>query len=190
MNLLKPVITYLDKDGDGVYETSVKEVTTIERTETTTNSSVIGCARLKYNLDTAEYEEDEFMPPTSINPYSNEDDGGTYYVLHTRVAPRDDIRKVLVNEDTDYEEELVEDRDFFVDYLTNTITIRKSLEEGDYITVRYTPNLTSNGLALAYKMKRPIYKSPTSDELSTDDEGYIHITDDVYLTTSYFTTRT
>ena len=187
---LEPVITYLDKDGDGVYETSVKEVTTIERTETTTNSSVIGCARLKYNLDTAEYEEDEFMPPTSINPYSNEDDGGTYYVLHTRVAPRDDIRKVLVNEDTDYEEELVEDRDFFVDYLTNTITIRKSLEEGDYITIRYTPNLTSNGLALAYKMKRPIYTSPTSDELSTDGEGYIHITDDVYLTTSYFTTRT
>jgi hypothetical protein len=39
-------------------------------------------------------------------------------------------------------------------------------------------------------MKRPIYTSPTSDELSTDGEGYIHITDDVYLTTSYFTTRT
>lgn len=158
-----------------------------------------GTYKLLYDLSNAEniIDEDSFIATTNVNPYSKEVDSNDYYVIKTSVPARDNLRKVVVNEDTDNEEVLMEDRDYFVDYINNTVTFRKSLNDGDVITIRYTPNLTDTGLALAYRLHRPRY---VDGVLTTGDTGVIRENDeecatssnadDVYILDNYFTTRT
>ena len=69
-------------------------------------------------------------------------------------------------------QELIEDLDFEVDYLTNKVTITHPVEKDTPITIRYTPNLTENALSLCYRM----------DRTDTSKQGYIY--------SNYFTTRT
>lgn len=83
-----------------------------------------------------------------------------YIVL--RAAAVDPIRHVYLNKGGDNEQELVEDVDFTVDYLTKTIhfnlvnveTDSTSLMLNDIITVVYTPNIEETGLAIGYYAKR------------------------------------
>lgn len=90
----------------------------------------------------------------------------------TAVAPRDNIREILVNPYTNDEEELIEDIDYTVDYITNTITFTKQYPTSTIIQIKYTPNLTDLSLGLAYRL----------DRLDTVSQGYIK--------GNYWTTRT
>lgn len=90
----------------------------------------------------------------------------------TAVAPRDNIREILVNPYTNDEEELIEDIDYTVDYLTNVVTFAKQYDEGTIIQIKYTPNLTDLSLGLAYRL----------DRVDTVSQGYIK--------GNYWTTRT
>lgn len=74
--------------------------------------------------------------------------------LPLRTAPVDPIKKVVLNPDSD-NTELVEDRDFTVDYQAHEIIFEESiLETGDLVSVVYTPNIDDSGLALGYHAKR------------------------------------
>ena len=76
-------------------------------------------------------------------------------VIKTTVNPVDNLRRVTINEDTDSEVDLVEDRDFVVDYENNKIVFNNhNFIDGDRITVRYTPNLTDTSLKIAYRVSR------------------------------------
>lgn len=97
-------------------------------------------------------------------------DGQTTYT--TAVAPRDNVREILVNPYTNDEIELIEDLDYTVDYLNNTITFAKQYTTGTIIQVKYTPNLTDLSLGLAYRLDRD----------DTVSQGY--------LKGNYWTTRT
>ena len=75
-----------------------------------------------------------------------------------RVEPVDPIRQVLLND-----EELLEDRDFRVDYTNNFELIfdvnnvdgeSTRLSVGDVLTVVYTPNLTDAGICIGYRGRR------------------------------------
>lgn len=74
----------------------------------------------------------------------------------------DPIRHVYLNKGGDNEQELVEDKDFTVDYLTKTVkfnllnedTVSSSLKLNDTITIIYTPNIEETGLAIGYYAKR------------------------------------
>ena len=118
--------------------------------------------------------------------------------ITTTVPPLDNIRALEIQ---DYEgntlEELIEDDDYYVDYLTNQIYITTPLlNDGDAIMVKYTPNLTDNGLSLAYRLSRPLYDN--NEDVSAED--YVTKTstvrtdvdtgDDVFCLSNYFTTRT
>lgn len=79
-----------------------------------------------------------------------------------RASAVDPIRHIYLNKDGDNEQELVEDTDFSVDYLTKTIhfnlinaeTDSTSLRLNDIITIVYTPNIEETGLAIGYYAKR------------------------------------
>lgn len=143
-------------------------------------------------------DEDSYIGKTNINPYTHKAESDpTYYVIETAVAPLDNIRKLIVNEDSENEMELMEDRDYFVDYLRNRITIYNQLESGSTISVRYTPNLTDTGLALAYRLHRPTYEDGVilDDNTgivreNTDDCAIDIAADDVIIMDNYFTVRT
>ena len=100
------------------------------------------------------------------------EEGQTTFV--TKVAPRDNLREVVINDEADTIDRIVleEDEDFVVDYLTNTITFNEPLEEGMPVTIRYTPNLTDTSLSIAYRMDRE----------NDSSQAYIY--------NNHFTTRT
>ena len=79
-------------------------------------------------------------------------------IFTLKVEPMDAIRRITVNEDTVTELSLVEDEDFTVNYKNKTIKFKplseNSLNEGDTITIHYTPYLTDTGLSLVYRLKR------------------------------------
>lgn len=99
-------------------------------------------------------------------------DGNVVYT--TRVAPRDNLREVVLFDDEDSltRNELIEDIDFVVDYQKNKIVFDYPIENDTPITIRYTPNLTETSLSLGYRMDR------NNDETQA------------YLYSNYFTTRT
>lgn len=90
----------------------------------------------------------------------------------TKVAPQDNIRQILLYEGENNETELIEDTDFTVDYINNIITFKEALPENTPVTVRYTPNLTDESLAIAYRLDRQ------------------NTTNQIYVKGNYFTTRT
>ena len=79
-----------------------------------------------------------------------------------RVVPVDPIRQVILNKDTDDEQELFEDVDYNVDYSTKELVFpiinsdEKSciLNENDTLEVIYTPNLEDTSIALGYSAHR------------------------------------
>lgn len=127
--------------------------------------------------------------------------------ITTKVAPLDNIRQLEVQ---DFEGntmfEMEEDIDYFVDYLTNKINfvvpsqkkdgiVNKDLKdwEGYVIMIKYTPNLTDNGLSIAYRVSRPIYDGTKliSETNLLDLSSHVETsTDNYYLFSNYFTTRT
>lgn len=150
-----------------------------------------GIYKLKYDMNNDRWVEDEFFEPTSKNPYTdNTDSQRIFYTFKTTVAPRDNIRKLVINEGTVNERILIEDSQFFVDYLANRITFYVSdLNDNDTITIHYTPNLTDNGLALAYRLKRGRYSGGVQQS-DTDLNAQPQETDDYYIGMNYFTYRT
>lgn len=136
--------------------------------------------------------------------------------LITLTSPRDNLREVVMNEENDniqYEE----DTHFEVDYLTNTVKFRdgaiilrdiketvtdpnnKATTIGDIITVKYTPNLTDNGLAMVYKMYRSGFVNGIDglDPNTVDTFTLLYntpysasMTDDVFIGSNYWTYRT
>lgn len=145
-----------------------------------------------------EFEDSVFYYPTNINPKSGKLTSNTYMTFKTTVPPRDNIRKLILNIDDDNGgTELVEDKHFFVDYITNTITLNyPTLQENDTLTIKYTPNLTDTGLALGYRLYRPTYD--VNERVLSDESGYVryntqqykNVADDVYILDNYFTYRT
>ena len=96
---------------------------------------------------------------------------------------------------------LVDDEDYLVDYLENTINmIYPRIEDGQIIMVKYTPNLTDTGLSLAYRLSRPLYDINGSEITNPNDKLLVDITshvehgiedgDNVFVMSNYFTTRT
>lgn len=153
---------------------------------------VYGIYKRKYDMNNDKWVDSEFFGQTSINPYTDgvDSQGRTFYTFKTTVAPRDNIRKLVINEGTVDEKVLVEDSQFFVDYLTNKVTFYISdLKENDTITIHYTPNLTDNGLALAYRLKRGRYSGGVQQS-DTDLNAQPQETDDYYIGMNYFTYRT
>ena len=79
-----------------------------------------------------------------------------------RVSPVDPLRSVILNKGTDDEIELIEDKDFVVDY-TKALIIFNIVSDEDYSTILdlndnleviYTPNLEDTGIALGYTCTR------------------------------------
>ncbi len=92
---------------------------------------------------------DTFIP---YNKSSMEND----LEFNLSVDPVCALRKVLINEGTDNERELIEDVDFTVDYENKRLKLFNDIftNDTDYLTVRYTPNLTDTSLGVAYRMYR------------------------------------
>ena len=138
-----------------------------------------GIYKQKFNTDTGKWERSTFYAMTNINPLTNRRSTSSFYRFKTSVPPLDAIRKLVVNEDgDDGGDSLTEEAQFFVDYLSNDVTLllTASVNVGDIITIHYTPNLTDSGLALGFRMKRPRYRTNLvvdsniiSDEESVDD---------------------
>ena len=159
--------------------------------------STIGIYKQVYDDEGNDYDG-VYYETTNINPRSNKPSDNTYFRFKTTVPPRDNIRKLVLNaEHDDGGIELFEDKNFFVDYLTNTITLNyPNLTDGDTLTIKYTPNLTDTGLALGYRLRRPTYD--LNEIMLYDDSGYVRfntqqyesIADDVYILGNYFTYRT
>ena len=77
----------------------------------------------------------------------------TEYLL--KLEPLCALRKVLLHEGKTDEIELYEDLDFTVDYNNKKIILQDNdFQEGDTISVRYTPNITDTGLGVAYRINR------------------------------------
>ena len=77
----------------------------------------------------------------------------TEYLL--KLEPLCALRKVLLHEGKTDEIELYEDLDFTVDYNNKKIILQDNdFQEGDVISVRYTPNITDTGLGVAYRINR------------------------------------
>ena len=154
-----------------------------------------GAYKQVFNKSTASYVDKTYYEKTSIDPYTKEKDTlNTYYQFKTTVAPRDNIRKLVVNEGDNSEFTLEEDKQYFVDYDSNTITLyTNEVSEGDNLTVHYTPNLTDNGLALGYRISRPRYNA-NGVQVAEGDENYLSAQpkdeDDVWIGMNYFTYRT
>lgn len=115
---------------------------------------------------------DIYGQPVTIETYESDNDN---YYLYTTVDAVDNLREVLINEETDYQEEIFEDRDFIVDYPQRKVTIPKNkLKEEDIIVIRYTPDLREFGLSLGFRLYRE------NHELKQDAK----------IQNYYFTTRT
>lgn len=79
-----------------------------------------------------------------------------------RVIPVDPIREVILNKDTDAEEELHEDIDFTVDYVNKELVFPilddanqlSRLSINDTLDVVYTPNIEDTGIAIGYWCNR------------------------------------
>ena len=124
--------------------------------------------------------------------------------LHLSVPPLDNIRLVELQDldgNSMTDDPLVEDEDYLVDYLENTINmIYPRIEDGQIIMVKYTPNLTDTGLSLAYRLSRPLYDINGSEITNPNDKLLVDITshvehgiedgDNVFVMSNYFTTRT
>lgn len=162
------------------------------------SSELIGGIYKQYFDEYNNTFDGSFFEPTNINPKSNKLTENVYYTFKTSVPPRDNIRKLILNADNeDGGTVLEEDKHFFVDYITNTVTLNyPNLTVGDTLTIRYTPNLTDTGLALAYRLRRPTYDA--DETMLMDGSGYVRfntqqyesIADDVYIMDNYFTYRT
>ena len=164
-----------------------------EKYEIGENDGEKGMFKLRYDIDKDKYIEDKFFEQTNRNPITEKIDklGRFYYTFHTTVPARDNIRKLVINEGTNDERSLEEDSQFFVNYLTNEVVLYiNDLVDGDVLTIHYTPNLTDDGLALAYRLKRSRYD--VNDNISTDDDfvAQPRDSDDVYIGMNYFTYRT
>lgn len=157
------------------------------------NDDEKGIYKRVYNVDDGLYVKDTFFKTTNVDPYTHRlSTTKEFYTFRTKVPPLDNIRKLTING-----EELKEDSHFFVDYLANEIIIYNStLNDGDIINIHYTPNLTDNGLALAYRLNRPRYARDgtqmTSEEYNprVNTMEYDGIADDVYIGLNWFTYRT
>ena len=71
------------------------------------------------------------------------------------------------------------------------------LDDGDIIMVKYTPNLTDNGLSLAFRVSRPVYTANNdmlAEGLVMSRSGDVRTDelygDDFFILSNYFTTRT
>lgn len=163
-----------------------------------------GIYRRRLDLNTGQYVDDItydkdrnrlMFEKTHINPLTKEVDNiNSYYCFETTVPARDNIRRLVVNEGGADEKDLVEDSQFFVDYLTNTVVLYTTdINVDDVLTIHYTPNLTDDGLALAYRLNRPRYDNDGNVVESTS-EDYLSAqpkpSDDVYIGMNYFTYRT
>ena len=95
-------------------------------------------------------------------------------IFETRVTPRDNLREVVLwdEEDSLTRMELVEDKDFVVDYQRNMITFIRDIDVDTPVTIRYTPNLIDTSLSIAYRLDRD----------NEEDQAYVY--------SNYFTTRT
>lgn len=150
-----------------------------------------GIYKRVYNMDTGLYQNDTFFKTTNIDPYTHMQSTDEFFTFKTKVPALDNIRKLTLNG-----EELKEDSEFFVDYLSNEIVIYKTLNDGDTLNIHYTPNLTDNGLALAYRLNRPRYARDGTEMLSEEynprinTREYDGIADDVYIGLNWFTYRT
>ena len=151
----------------------------------TDNDGVNGIHKRVFNETSGEYSTTEFYEKTNINPYTKERGYDTWYRFKTTVPPRDNIRQLYLNG-----KELVEDTQYFVDYISNEIVIFKNdLKVGDLLEIHYTPNLTDDALALAYRLHRPRYKDGVP--IADDDLNYEpNSLDDIYIGMNYFTYRT
>lgn len=91
--------------------------------------------------------------------------------LKLRAAPVDPIRDVVINPDSENEQELQEDVDYHVDYnnkeivfdILNADTQETVLTVNDVVRVVYTPNLDDSGISIGYHMTRE----------NTDKQGVI-----------------
>lgn len=156
-----------------------------------------GVYKQYYDMYDDQYDG-EFFYPTNINPKSNRPTDKLYYSFKTSVPPRDNIRKLILNaNDDEGGVELIEDTHFYVDYITNEVVLTyPNLQNGDTLTIKYTPNLTDTGLAIAYRLRRPTYDN--QENMLVDDSGnvrwntpqYQGMVDDVYILGNYFTYRT
>ena len=122
---------------------------------------------LKLDLWTETYEVKEKADGYYLDKIYTVDDVDNYiyadkpYTITLSTNPRDSIRRVSRNDkETDGGiEAFEEDEHFKVDYLDKTILFDKnmfgkSINHGDKIYVKYTPNLTDNGLGLMYRLYR------------------------------------
>lgn len=125
---------------------------------------------------------------------------GKPYIV-TSVPPLDNIREIDIqdyNLNSTLTEPLVEDEDYTVDYLTNQISFTyNGLHTDSIVMVKYTPNLTDNGLSLGYRLSRPLYDAYDNELLETvfvDKTSRVNSDiedgDDVFCLSNYFTTRT
>lgn len=79
-----------------------------------------------------------------------------------RVKPVDPIRSVILNKDTDDEQELIEGKDYYLEIdsnilifnVNNTDMVSSILKLNDVVTVVYTPNLDDESIAIGYHAKR------------------------------------
>lgn len=146
-----------------------------------------GIFKRVFDTETAEYVNSTFYEKTDINPYTKLKGDETWYRFKTTVPPRDNIRKLTLNGN-----ELEEDTQYFVDYLSNEVILFKTnLAIDDVLEIHYTPNLTDDGLALAYRLNRPRYdrngiQVADEDDLSAQPNNL----DNVYIGMNYFTYRT
>lgn len=91
--------------------------------------------------------------------------------LKLRAAPVDPIRDVIINPDSENEQELQEDVDYHVDYnnkeivfdILNADTQETVLAVNDVVRVVYTPNLDDSGISIGYHLTRE----------NTDKQGVI-----------------
>lgn len=82
--------------------------------------------------------------------------------IKLRASPIDPIREVVLNRDTENEQELYEDFDYEVDVESSELVFKASnvdgsssiLSQGDKLEVVYTPDLEANGLSIGYWAKR------------------------------------
>lgn len=154
----------------------------------------------EYYFDKFYYKDGEKVTLTNNEPRT----------MITSVAPRDNIRRVIKNENTnDVKDDYLEDTDYTVDYLNNkiiwdknrdTYSLTDTFNEGDIWTVKYTPNLTDNGLALIYKMYRSEFVNGIKNVNALEKDTFKLLyqqnyyvkekEDDIILGSNYWTYRT
>ena len=144
----------------------------------------------KYNKETKDYSK-EVIKSSKPN------------IITLSTLPRDSIRKVSIDDGTNEVVQLEEDDDFKVDYINKIIKVNTKVydedSDGKIITVKYTPNLTDNGLALVYKLYRSDFVNgikgvdpSTTDtfELLYGTEYTVKSEDDVFVGMNSWTYRT